>query len=65
MSKALLFAEPFLTYLFSLGTGNGFESSPAAELLVVLGPFLFELEPWQRNVQKHEEDFNGGPAHVT
>ena len=23
------------------GTGNGFESSPAAELLVVLGPFFF------------------------
>ena len=23
------------------GTGNGFEGSPAAELLVVLGPFFF------------------------
>ena len=30
-----------------------------------LSYILFELEPWQRNVQKHEEDFNGGPAHVT
>ena len=37
----------------------------AAPVPCALSYILFELEPWQRNVQKHEEDFNGGPAHVT
>ena len=38
------------------GTGNGFESSPAAELLVVLGPFFFEAFIhyfWERSTAAH------------
>ena len=46
-------------------SGAAAAATAAAPVPCALSYILFELEPWQRSVLAHEEDFNGGPAHVT